>query len=204
MKEYQKLLNLSIKITKYLQRNPKKNFFQVKNTLSNYSCLVRAFYRFADMFANKNNYFIGLKWINQIYEYYTNNKIDTSSGKGKEEREIVMKLEQELKEKRKQYLINLQRKTPFNKGHNFNHGQNQYIINKQWYDDYLSHRHARCSENDTSFPREIENHELLSGKEMMDDRQYILDKTKQNLIKVIDEDEWNYLKDTYGYTYEIK
>ena len=39
---------------------------------------------------------------------------------------------------------------------------------------------------------------------MMDDKQYILDKTKQNLIQVINEDEWNYLKNTYGYTYEIK
>ena len=65
---------------------------QTKNILTVYSNLVRTYDRIAKMFLEKNNFFCGLEWVDNIYNYYIIQQIDYSKGKANEEEKLIREL----------------------------------------------------------------------------------------------------------------
>ena len=196
------LLNLSIKITKYLNREIKPAFNQEKNVLTFESNLVQTYRIIANMFLNKKCYFHALKWINKVFEYYDKNKISNEQPGVIEEKNKANNLKDEISKEYENYKTNIQKEQCNFNDNKISKNKNTFYINKTWYNEYRSFV-TNTLNNSDSFPREIDNHELLSGKDMLEKEQYILDETKKDQAIQIGEDEWVFLKNIFGCTAEL-
>ena len=199
------LLNLSIKITKYLNREIKPAFNQEKNVLTFESNLVQTYRIIANMFLNKKCYFHALKWIDKIdkvFEFYEKHKISDEQPGVIEEKNKANSLKDEIKKEYENYKTNIQKEQCNFNDNKISENKNKFYINKTWYNEYRSFV-TNTLNNSDSFPREIDNHELLSGKDMLEKEQYILDETKIDQAIQIGEDEWKFLKNIFGCTAEL-
>ena len=158
------------------------------------------------MFEIKGFYYCGLQWINK---FYSPNDEDKLKQKQQNEVELLInQLRDSLKQKRLNYISQHKEIKLIEKSKKENTNAPTYYINKKWYDEYKSyienqHNKLPSSEEIPSFPREIDNYELLSGKDMLDNTQYILNKDETNYVEIC-ENEWNFLKEQFTCTNEIK
>jgi ubiquitin C-terminal hydrolase len=208
---FEQLMTLATKIIKYKSRKNENNFEQKHKTISMNAQLIKVCLRIANMFKNTNNYFCGLYWINKIHNYFKINNVNISKGNLQKYAEEANNLKNELNQKRKIFIENII-KTKHELKCNFNETEStsKYYINKKWYDDYNefinninNNIHIEYNENLT-FPREIENYLLLSGKEMLEKNEYIINDSSKENAKVIGETEWMFLKNKFGCTNEMK
>ena len=195
LNEYNKFLNLCVKAHKYLdQQEHNVNIYDF-----NKIC-----YKFAEIFEKSGNYYCALKWIKKLRKHCSNDEINDNEKKIQEnEEKQIQELETKINKKRIEYVNKFKNKKIYEIGNKPSKTSDEYYINKKWYNDYKSFINNKQHQvKDPSFPREIDNYELLSGKEMLNNEQYILNESKE-IIK-IKENEWNNLKDTFGYIKELK
>ena len=207
LKNKSQLLNMAVKTKKYVNRELPKEFTQTKHILLDNLSLMGLYSKIAKMFAEKGNFYCALEWINKVYNYFTTNPPE---GHLQDELVSSITLRGEIINKRINYLSNVAKKKKENltfKPIVSRTNQNKYYINKEWYEKYQHFISTQddcnfvCSEK-TIFPREIDNYELLSGKDMFDRNQFILENKDKCIL--INEDEWMFLKTKFGCTNELK
>ena len=208
LKDEIKMLNLAIKTQKYLSRKVEQKFNQEKNVLAFNSNIVRIFYRVAETLKNKECYTTALEWLNKIYTYYENNNIDYTKGRIQKEEEVVRKSKEETKSKIYRYFSKFSDKSKLKFQSETTPNEEKYYIHSNWYNEYQEFLKSKenIEINDKTippFPKVIDNLELLSGKEMLENDQYIIDNTKQTLLKEINKDEWDFLKNKFNCTVEL-